>query len=184
MLCSSLNPCSTDSSLGSQTVMQKYVGFLIVAILATVCFSGCAITPLNNETTNSTVRQFAGFTTNPNETVEIQAAHPGGGWVTLATATTGETALPGFAGVRYYHWFTTVEVPEICWKDCGSLDSYYLYGAEIRILDSTGQKLFSYQEEVSATELLTENPVDLWKAKGNTRDSILIWFETSSRDPF
>ena len=184
MLCSSLNPRVLVSSVESHPNMQKYVVSCIVTILAVVCFSGCAITPLNNETTESTVRRFAGFTTNPNETVEIQAAHPDGGWVTLATATTGETAMPGFAGVRYYHWLTTAEVPEMFWKDCGSLDSYYLYSAEIRILDSSGQKLFSYQEEVSATELLNENPLDLWKTKGNQNDSIVIWFQTTSRSPF
>ena len=181
---SSLNPYLPVSPLATRTVVQKYVGCFVVAILATACFSGCAVTPLNNETTDSTERRFAGFTTAPNETIEIQARHIDGGWVTLGTATTGETAVPGFGGVRYYNWLTSLDVPEMFWEDCGSLDNYYLYGARIRILDSSGNQLFSYQKEVSATELLNENPLDLWKVKGNREDCIKIWFQTSSRNPF
>ena len=159
-------------------------GLLVAGLLATVCFSGCAVTPLAYETTRSTDRRFAGFTTRPNETIKIQAKRLDGGWETLKFTATGDTALPGYGGVRYYYWLTDADVPEEFWQNYGYFEDAYYHGAKVRVVDSSGNVLYTYRKGVSSGELLGENPISLWNEKGNPEDYIWIWLKSSVHDPF
>ncbi len=164
---------------------KKAAGCMIaLGVLATVCFSGCAVTPLDFETTTSTQRRFAGFTTAANELIEIQAERPTGGWVTLKRTTTGDTALPAYGGIRYFYWLTEADIPKEFWLNYGFFEDAYYHLAKVRILDSSGNVLYSYRDEVSSTELLNENPIGLWNEKGNQRDYIRIWLKSSVANPF
>jgi len=157
---------------------------LAMGLLATICFSGCAISPLTSETTNSTERRFAGFTTKPNETIEIQAQRLEGVWETQKRTTTGDTAIPGYGGVRYYYWLTEVVVPEEFWLDFGFFEDAYYHAAKVRVVDSSGNVLYTYRKEVSFGELLFENPISLFNEKGNPKDYIQIWLKSSIPNPF
>lgn len=183
-----LNSFSKNRLSISQMVPQslsKICGRLLaLGIMAMACCSGCAISPLDFDRSPSTERAFVGFTTEPNELVKIQAEQLDGGWVTLATTRTSETAIPGFAGIRYYYWNRTVDIPQRFWEDRGEFQDRFHQLAKVRVVDSSGRQLYTYRKEVSTPELLTENPLDLWKEKGNSRDYIRVWLETTTPYPF
>ena len=155
-----------------------------LGVLLSSCFSGCAVSPLDYETTDSASRRFAGFTTRPQEEITIQVERLEGGWETLVTTRSSDTALPGFGDTLYYHWSAAVEIPEIYWENVGYFEDAYYHGVKARALDSTGRVLFTYKQEVSVTELLLDDPVDLWLEKGNRRDFVYLWLKSSAPDPF
>ena len=57
----------------TKTKTRMITKLMVGAVLATASLTGCAIHPLNYDTTGSTKRMFVGFTTGPEELVEIQA---------------------------------------------------------------------------------------------------------------
>lgn len=152
---------------------------IVASVLTSTCLVGCAVKPLDFEETASTRRDFSGFTTQPSERIKIQAQNNDGEWFTLKTTTTGESAISGFSDVRYYYWNTRANVPAGCWKDYGYFEDAYYQGAKVRVVDESGKILYTYRKEVSATELLTKNPIDLWNEKGNPKDHIQIWLKTA-----
>ncbi len=157
---------------------------MVGAVLATASLTGCAIHPLNHDTTGSTKRMFVGFTTGAEELVEIQAQTADGAWETLDRVMTGDTVYPGYASIRYYIWSSNINIPKRYWVNQGYFEAAYYHFARVRILDSSGRTLFTYDKEPSTVEMLTENPIDLWREKGNSGDILYLWLKSENPNPF
>ncbi len=137
----------------SKTYLIK--SFLLLFALAPL--SGCMMGPTDQAGFSSFNQKFTpyGFTENPDETIKIQALHPGprGGWITFAETSTGSKSVGGYGHDWYYWSRSNTKIPSWAWTWHSKTKST----AEIRAVGSDGKALWTFKG----------NLYDFWDPNGS-----------------
>ena len=147
--------------------------FRLLLLVAMISFSsGCCVYPLQDDKGPDFNRSFYGATLNPEETVEFQAKNRDGQWEVFHSVKTSNIPLRGWGGIDYYVWNCfDLAIPSKFWRDTHGIS---INVCEIRVIDSAGENLYTYNEPWTNDDLFS-NPLEVWNARGNREDSLRLW---------
>lgn len=149
----------------------------------TFLFSGCCISPIDEDIDSTQVRYFSGFTVDGDELISIQAADPETyEWETITTVrpSTRRSWRHWYSGATpIYRWSRRVHIPSKYWYNDSlviSIDDTPVRTinkvCHIRMVDSTNNVLRTYKQPLTEEELRHGNPVDIFMEKGNTKEHL------------
>ncbi len=135
----------------SKTYLIK--SFLLLFALAPL--SGCMMGPTDQTHVYDLNTKFSpyGFTLAPEETIEFQVLHSRGGWLTIATTTTGTSSANAFNADWHYWSLKNIQIPEWGWNRINQ----GRHEAEVRAVGSDGEALWTFKG----------NLYDFWDPNGS-----------------
>lgn len=134
--------------------------------------TGCMVGPGDGEDIGNAGGPvaFSGFMTGPNETVYLYGLKGFNDWQYIGQTTSNAYAIDYF-GIDWHHWSMNVTVPGNCWHYYGN----GLMMAVIQARDAQGNPLSNFDEGFYDALGSAETLGELWDAKGNNADSIIIF---------